>query len=212
MRTLVNKIANYFVNEDIICTDDIPWFVYCIERRISTIAVGIPFLILAFAISTPAIATSFFASYFFVRKYIGGYHAKTMWGCITFSLFVEVAFLIGLPHLLNIQIILLILCVSIVVVLKLAPYNHPNMHFSSEEVASCRKKGLNHIYIASLVTLIAHFTESNEITNGCTIGIAMATTLLCLGYLHDWRNIHREQQNQKGSKTDCHKDDIEWSL
>lgn len=196
MQKLVNKVANYCVNKELIRAEDIPWFVYGLESRIATIIVGIPFLILAFAISTPTSAFFFFVSYFFVRRYIGGYHAKTVWGCIIFSLLAELVFLIGLPHLLNTQISLIILCISILIVYKLAPYNHPNIHFSSDEIVSCRKKGLNRVCIASLVTLMAHIAGNSEIANGCTIGIAMAATLLCLGYINDWRNsYHEKRQN-----------------
>lgn len=212
MQRIVYKIIEYCVNQEIISSKDIPWFQYNLEKAISTILVGIPFFIIGFAISSIPCAISFFITYFYVRKYIGGYHAKTVQGCVAFSLLTELVFLGVLPHLLNTPVSLGVLGISIFTVLKLAPYNHPNMHLSPEEILICKKSARIRIYVATLVNVIAYLAEARDIAEGCTASIAMAAALLCLGYIHDWRNIHHEQQHQKGCKTDCHKSDIEWPL
>ena len=195
MQKLVNRIIQYCVNEQLVHAEDIPWFRYGLEKRIATIVVGIPFLIISFFVAPPTRAISFFATYFFVRRYIGGYHAKTVQGCIVFSLLIELVFLGGLPYLLNARGYLVILIISLAAVLALAPHNHPNMHFSSDEIDLCRKKGHQRVCLASLVAAIAYWAGKKEIANGCTIGITMAATLLCLGYIQNWRNVPYEKQH-----------------
>lgn len=194
MHRLVNKITGYCVNEELIKPEDVPWLKYGLEKRISTIIVGIPFLIVALTISNYLCAISFFATFFFVKKYIGGYHANTIWGCLAFSLLLELVFLGWLPHLLTAFVFWGILGLSILAILKLAPYNHPNLHLTPEEIAICRKTGHRRICIASLFGAIAYLAGNEEIAQGCTIGIVMAATLLCLGYIHDWRKAHYEKQ------------------
>lgn len=190
MQKLVDRITSYCLNEELIRPEETPWFRYGLEKKLTTIIVGIPFLIIAFTISTFLCAISFFTTYFFIRKYVGGYHAKNVWGCLAFSLLLELVFLGVLPHLLTTPVILGVLGISFFVVLRLAPYNHPNMHLSSEEIKCCRKRGLLRICLSVLVGVVACLVGIREIANGCTIGIVMATTLLCLGYITDWRNMH----------------------
>lgn len=122
MEWLVDGIARYCVKEGILTSQDISWFKYGLEKRISTILVGIPFLIIAFMLSDFLCAISFFITYFFVRKYLGGYHAKTVWGCVAFSLSIELIFLGVLKHILNLPVIFAIIGISIIATLKLAPY------------------------------------------------------------------------------------------
>ncbi len=187
MQRFVDKLTQYCLKEEIIRSEDVSWFKYSLEKRISTVLVGIPFLILAFVISNFLCAISFFATYFYVRKFVGGYHAKTVWGCLAFSLVLELIFLGGLRNILSTPMIFGIVGVSILVVLKLAPYNHPNMHLSREEIEACRNKGRRRILIASSISVLTCFVGNGEIAKGCTIGIAMAAALLCLGYIYDWR-------------------------
>lgn len=203
MQRLVDRITRYCVNEDLIKQEEIQWFRYSLERKLSMLFVGIPFLIIAFTISNSLCAISFFSTYFFVRKYIGGYHAKTIWGCLAFSLLLELVFLGMLPHLLTIPVLLGVLGISFFAIFRLAPYNHPNMHLTTEEIRGCRQRGLLRTCLVMLVGIIACFAKIKEIANGCTIGIAMAATLLCLGYIYDWRKPHHEkQQNQGHGKSD----------
>ena len=78
MEWLVDGIARYCVKEGMLTSQDISWFKYGLEKRISTILVGIPFLIIAFMLSDFLCAISFFITYFFVRKYLGGYSVITI--------------------------------------------------------------------------------------------------------------------------------------
>lgn len=194
MQKLVDTITRYCIDEELIKSEEAPWFRYVLAKKISTILVGIPFLILAFAISNFLSAISFFATYFFVRKYIGGFHAKTVLGCLSFSLLMELVFLGVLPYLITTPVLLGILGISVLAILTLAPYNHPNLHLTHEEKKACRKRGCKRICAASFIGAVACLTGYREIANGCTIGIAMATSLLCLGYIHDWRNTLYEKQ------------------
>ena len=208
MQRLVNKVTGYCVKEELIKPEDVPWFKYGLEKRLSTTVVGIPFLVVAFAISNYLCAISFFVTYFLVKKYMGGYHAMTIWGCLAFSLLLELVFLGVLPHFMTAPVLLGMLGISILAIIKLAPYNHPNLHLTHEEMAICRKKVHSRTCIASLVNVIACFASNEEIAKGCTVGIAMAATLLCLGYINDWRNSHYEKNYDQGNckKGDCNSD------
>lgn len=195
MQKIVDRITRYCVNEKIVSPEDVPWLKYGLEKRISTIIVGVPFLIIAYTISNFLCASSFFVTYFYVRKYIGGYHAKSVLGCLAFSLLLELVFLGMLPHLLTTPVLLGVLGISVFSTLKFAPYNHPNLHLSHEEIKACQKSGRQRVCVASLIGAIACLAGLKDIANGCTIGIAMVTALLCLGYINDWRNTYYERKD-----------------
>ena len=188
MRRIIDKIIHYYVSEEIVAQEHIPWLQYGLERKISTIIVGIPFFVLALLATDFLTAISFFATYFLIKKYLGGYHAKTIWGCLVLSLFLELLFLVVLSHYLFIPFSFIILILCTLTILILAPYNHPNLHLTSEEIKGCQKKVRLRLCFILIVAAISHLVGIREITKGCTISIAMATALLCLGYINDWRN------------------------
>lgn len=194
MPKLVDSAIQYCVSSDYITQEDIPWFRYCLEKRISTIIVGVPFFVLALIMSNFLCAISFFVTYFFIKKYMGGYHAQTMWGCLGFSLLMELLFLGFLPHLLNATLFFVLWALCTLLILKLAPYNHPNLHLTVEELAGCQKKVRLRLCFVVMVAIISHLVGIREIANGCTIGIAMATALLCLAYINNWRITHNGKE------------------
>lgn len=196
MHRIVDRIIQYCISEDLVTQEDVPWFRYGLERRISSIIVGIPFLILAVVISGFFSASSFFITYFIIRKYLGGYHAKTVWGCLFCSLLMELLFLGVLSHFLFTSVLFVVLILCTLAILFLAPYNHPNLHLTAEEKKICRQKCILRFCVVLLADMFFFIIGMREIANGCTIGIAMATALLCMGYINDWRNIsHGKEPN-----------------
>lgn len=61
MQRFVDKLTQYCLKEEIIHSEDVSWFRYSLEKRISTVLAGIPFLTPAFVISNFLCAVSFFA-------------------------------------------------------------------------------------------------------------------------------------------------------
>lgn len=190
MAIIIEKIIRYCVREKLVRIEDVPWFQYSLEKIISTTIVGIPFFILAVLISDFLCAISFFFTYFFIKKYLGGYHAKTIWGCMGFSLLLELLFLGFFPNFLNTLVYVAILILCSFIIMKLAPYNHPHLHLTPKEIVSCRQKVRLRLCFILVVDIISYWFGIIELTNGCTIGIAMATALLCMGYINDWRKTH----------------------
>lgn len=187
MHSLIVKLSNYCVEKQIIENEQVEWFVYGLEKRFSTFFVSIPFIILAFTLTNPPCAIFFFLSFFFLRKYIGGFHANSVFGCLICSLLSEiVVFIIIYPFLSQI-VIYCITIVCFVCIYILSPYNHPNMHLTNKEIVACRKKGRIRTYIISAIIIFTNILGFEEVVKGSTLGIALAATLLCLGYIFDRR-------------------------
>ena len=183
MCCLIDRLSRYCVSKNIITPEDLSWFKYGLEKRLSSLIVSIPFFILAVLLSNIYTAISFYFSFYYLRSRTNGFHSKSVWSCFILSLLCEVLFLGVLGPLINSQeaVIISIVCVAIIFVL--APYNHPNMHLSFKEVAACRISSRIRSCILLLGVLISVAVKSSALVNGFCLGIAMAACLLCLAYI-----------------------------
>ncbi len=187
MHSLIGRLADYCVDKQIISPAQSSWFIYGLEKRLATVMVGIPFLLLAVIMSNIPCAVSFFAAYFFVRKYTGGFHANTVLGCLLFSLLFEVLLLAIVYPILNTIVIICCVTVCVPVIYILAPYNHPNMHLTAAEIAACKKHARIRIWVIFAIVTAACVSGLAEVAKGVTLGIALASFLLCLGHIFDRR-------------------------
>lgn len=187
MKYFVDQLVNYCFKSDIISESQIPWFRYSIEKRLSSTICLIPFVILAVLMSNFWSAIWFIGGFCFLRSRINGYHAKTMKGCLLVSLGTEWLFMEVLyPMLTPVEATLLsFVCLGILVLA--APYNHPNMHYSTEEIYALKKCIQCRIIILSLLFLLFNIMRFNDSIKGLATGIAMATFMLGLAYISEWR-------------------------
>lgn len=181
------NVGLYCVQHEIISEDQLPWFIYGIEKRVVSICTFPPFFLIALFCSTFWSAVALFVSFFLIRRRASGFHANSVGSCLCISLLVEVLFLkIVYPFLRGVQTIS-ITGICLIIIFHLAPYNHPNMNFTEDEISACRSSARINTCILSLATIVAHFAGLHEISKGLLIGIAMATFLLCLAYISEWR-------------------------
>jgi len=187
MHSLVVKLADYCVDKKIIESEHTEWFVYGLKKRFYTVFVAIPFLILATVLSSVPCAISFFFAFFILRGYIGGFHASTIWWCLIISLLSESVILCLVYPFLSGIVIACITILCVFCIFALAPYNHPNMHWTNEELVACRKISRLRSVLLSAGIVISSILGFSEIAKGFTLGIALATAMLCLGYIFDRR-------------------------
>ena len=128
---LVNRFTAFCIKNGIIADDDADWFSYALERRICNCAAVLLLFPLGCWLSNWIVSLSFFLSFYFLRKRASGFHAKTFAGCFLFSListFIIFRFAISLCG----KTVQLGICiVSTALIFGLAPFDHPNMHMSS---------------------------------------------------------------------------------
>lgn len=199
MSSLINWLSNYLLHNGIISEADIPWFRYGIEKRITTILVMIPFVVLAVLFTNILVALSFFASFYFLRSRTNGYHANSFRMCFLNSLLIEILFLGVIYPLLNTTAVCVVAIMCTLFIFLLAPYNHPNMHLSQSEIIACRISSRIRTVVIVCAIIVADLLHVVEIAKGLSLGIAMATLLLCLAYL-----LKGGSQNEENSRN-CEK-------
>lgn len=183
MVSRIDRFVNYCIEKKVISPADSAWFKYGLEKRIYTLLVAIPFWFAAVILTDIYTAISFFICFYCLRRRINGFHAESVWMCFILSLFFEILFLGILNPLLNTTADLFLAIVSSIIIFFLAPYNHPHMHLSTNEITACRTS--SRILSCSILLCILVFSafDITMLVDGCSQGLAMAACLLCLAYI-----------------------------
>lgn len=182
MTSFISKLSAICVENNIINEADVPWLEYGIETRITAIIGLVPFTILAIKLSDIPTTLAFLATFNFLRKRVGGYHANSVLGCMLLSLFLEVLFLGAFLPKLNMVVFFISNGVSLAIIYFMAPYVHPNMNFSKDEIYALHNSAKRRVMQITVFTLACYFFNFSSIAKGLTAGTAMTAFMLCLAY------------------------------
>lgn len=187
MTSLVSKLSAICVRSNLIEAKDVPWFEYGIKTRITTLTVLIPFALLAVKLVGIPTTLAFLASFQFLRTRVSGYHANSVLGCISVSLILELFFLgVFLQHL-NTAAVCISNGINFAVIALFAPFIHPNMDFSGEEIQALRHSAKRRAALTTFLAFACYGLNFTAVAKGLTTGAAMAASMLCLAYFIDWR-------------------------
>lgn len=187
MISLIQFLVAQCVTKGYISQDQAPWLQYSLEKKLSTFLIIIPFGALGVYLTSVPTAAGFLISFYYLRNYTNGYHAKTVLGCLGLSLIFELFFLGLLYRILNNQLLLLLLVLSCIIILWLAPYKHPNFVLTVEEFEACKKSARKRVCVISAITLVFYGLSCGRIFFGLSLGTAMVAFLLALAYLLERR-------------------------
>lgn len=140
-------------------------------------------LIIGSLISSPAITVSFYISFCLLRSQTNGFHAKSFGGCFILSILTEVFFLGILPRIWNKAVATVLLITAIILIFILAPYNHPNLDLSPEELAECARSAKRRLSALVLLLIALHVLQLDQLASGILVGIVMVAVTLTLAYI-----------------------------
>lgn len=191
----ISSFVEMCVERDYVSEDRAEWLQYALEKRILTVMGFVPLLILGFMIAHPATVIGFLIAFCLLRTRTNGFHAKSVARCLLYSIAGEVFFLKALPMLWNDIIAFVSLILSGALIWFLAPYNHPNMHLSSEEVTACAKSAKWRLSILLLTMVILYSQKWEPIALGIILGIVMAASTLAMAYCLKKTHLKIENTN-----------------
>lgn len=179
----IGTLVDVCIAKGYITLDQAPWLYYGIEKRVTTILISIPMLIIGSLASTPAMSIAFYISFCSLLARTNGLHAKTLAGCLILSIISEILFLGIIPFILNANVAISLLIISIISIAVLAPYNHPNIDLSDEESTACAKSARIRLIILILLLIILYAMQLEQLATGILLGIVMAAVTLVLAYI-----------------------------
>lgn len=203
MHHILINFSDKYVKAEIIDKEMVDWFIYAVEKRVLTvITVSILYLIAALITNTWT-AISYLLSFYFLRCRTSGYHANSYLGCLCCSILLEIFFLLILLPVLNKHIVYILNIVSLIIIFGLAPFNHPNMSMTAEEIRACRISA--RLRICGLVALgvTSYFSISKNLGEGITLGSTMTALLLVYVKIQEWRVYQNEQNRIKEKNGKC---------
>lgn len=178
----IESFVEMCIQKEYVSADDAQWLRYALEKRIASIMAFIPLLIVGLLITNPARLLAFLITFFTLRTRTNGFHAKSVGRCLLYSILGEVFFLRVLPMVWNDIIAFIALVLSIMLIWVLAPYNHPNMNLSSEEVIACAQSAKWRLSMLSLAVSVLYIWKQYQFAQGILLGIIMTATTLMMAY------------------------------
>lgn len=179
----IDSFVEMCIAKGCISQEQAPWLRYGIEKRVTTLLISIPMIISGCIVSSPTMALSFYFSFCLLRTRTNGFHANSLVGCFILSVVGEVLFLGVIPHIWNIVIEIILVTVSAVLIVILAPYNHPNMILTSEEITECARCARKMLVILLVISIGLHIFQYSQAATGVSLGIVMVAVTLTLAYM-----------------------------
>lgn len=193
----IDSFTKMCIDNGYITQEQAPWLRYGIEKRVTTFIISIPILIVGSLVSSPAMAFSFYFSFYLLRSRVNGFHAKSFGRCLILSILTEAFFLGILPRVWNNTVATAFLIASTIIIFVLAPYNHPNIDLSSEEIVECARSAKRRLFVLIIFLIVLHILQFNQLVAGIIAGIVMVAVTLTFAYIPKG-----ERQYEKTGK--CH--------
>ena len=178
----VDSFVGMCVHREYLSQDEAQWLRYALERRIISITTFIPLAIIGCLITDPSTVLAFFITFCTLRTRTNGFHAKSVSRCFLYSLLGELLFLNVLPSVWNDIIAFIALTASGLLIWFLAPFNHPNMNFSSEEVNACAKSAKERLSMLFFTLVVLYVWKQHQLALGILLGIVMTASTLIIAY------------------------------
>lgn len=179
---VIARFTEYCVRKDIISSSEAEWFSYGLVQRCEKL-IALCFLFpLGWFFSSFSSSFAFYLSFFLLRTHTNGYHAKTFVGCLLFSVCSEcVLFLLIFPNLSG-SVVLWILVLSSITIFLFAPYDHPNLHMTKEELAASKHMAMLTVLILDMALILSLSMQFYAFANGLALGLGFTAFLLIVAY------------------------------
>lgn len=153
---LANVIADFFVNNNIISSKEREIYVYGSEAIFSALVNMIIVILSGLIMHEMLNAFIFYAVFLVMRKYCGGYHAKTHLRCnLIFALnILIVLLLIKNTSVINVSFYVTAIIISNILIFWLAPIVNENKPLESPEIEKYRKIAKIFCLVFTVITVL----------------------------------------------------------
>lgn len=176
----IDSFVGMCIQKEYVSQDEAQWLRYALEKQITSTVVFVPLLIIGLLITNLSSLLAFFITFFSLRTRTNGFHAKSVGRCLLYSILGEVFFLRVLPTIWNETIAFIATSMSIVLIWVHAPYNHPSMDLSPEEVVACAKSAKLRLSILVFSLCVFYTWRLEQLAEGILLGIIMTASTLAM--------------------------------
>lgn len=178
MHHILINFSDKYVKAGIIEKEMVDWFIYALEKRVITALTASILFLIASCIVRTWTAIGYLFSFYFLRCRTSGYHANSYIGCLCCSILLELFFLLILLPVLNNHVFYILNIASFIIICCLAPFNHPNMCMSAEEIKACRISARLRVCGLIAIGVVSYLYINKNLGEGITLGNTMTALLL----------------------------------
>lgn len=192
---LAKSIAHFFVKQNIVESKHEAIYAYGMELLLSDVLNGLLALIIALVSGTVFPALLFFTIFMILRRFSGGYHADTHWGCILTMVIVMLIYCYGICNIpteivwfINIAFI----AFSGISIFLLSPVAHPNKPVSEEKGKKLKVKSRIAYTLFSMTVMILYAVKMPMLSLYVASGIMLSAVAVLAGHISVQRRACNE--------------------
>lgn len=194
---LAKSTAHFFYKKNIVKQEDEEVYAYGMELLYSSIFNIFLAVLISVATNTFLPTTVFAFAFAILRQYIGGYHAKTHFGCMSILTVVLIIFSIlskNIPINFEIPISSVVTVISIILVILFAPVENSNKPLSDNDKIRLRKNGILCIFIISIIIMVMDiFAATRRYGMYISMGIFVSSIAMLCEILRERKNCLKNE-------------------
>ena len=200
---LAKKLTDSFVKKGSVKEEEADIYVYGFQLILSSASYALIFIIISILTNVLLASAVFFAGFYVIRTFCGGFHASTYLRChVLFAAnhlaFIALLYLIPSDMIKVVSSILYALC--IISILLFAPVDHKNKRFIKNEYRRFRKKSVIYGFVLVLVLLLVIFDilPAGKLLLSHSIGTLSATVSLIAAKIINKYERRNENEEDHG--------------
>lgn len=138
MDEVAKKIAVFCVKNELVEQGMFEWCMYSIEKKLVTFSTWVVLIFIGACLFGFQCVLCFTLGFLVLRRRTNGYHAKTYIGCLLGSILIECNSIFMVRNL-SMEGIVLIIALSNLIILKVAPVNNEQIHLTAGEMDAMKK-------------------------------------------------------------------------
>ena len=152
--TISDTITNWLLKHGAIKPDELELYNYAVFNILHTFIPLIIVVIIGFFSNLSVECLLLLAPFLLLRKYCGGFHAKTQFRCIVFTIITQVVFMLIGYSFNSPYVFLLILLISTTTICILSPLNPEKRKLTSKDIKRCKKKSIQFAFSLAFICII----------------------------------------------------------
>ena len=183
MDEVAKKIADFCVKNELVEQGMFEWCVYSIEKKLVTFSTWVVLIFIGACLFGFQCVLCFTLGFLVLRRRTNGYHAKTYIGCLLGSILIECNSIFMVRNL-SMEGIVLIIALSNLIILKVAPVNNEQIHLTVDEMNAMKKEIRKVLIGMDILCLLCIFCHTRTMGNGLVAALAADAITLVAADLH----------------------------
>lgn len=192
MKIVSNRLTKWLINKHVIESENQEIYQHGILILIMNIVDTISILLIALIFNKLIIGVFYLIGFCFLRKYAGGYHAKSIIGCYVMTVGFSIAIFI-MSHLckMPLLIIFIIWGLGSLIICVFAPVQNVNRVLDTIEYEKFRKRAISILCVESLIMWLFFYLGYKLAAEGIFMGFCLVVISMIIEFINYWANTER---------------------